>query len=700
MIRTSIKVFILLYACVQIPLSQGKNQASVTLLSEQTHITHGSKIWLGIKFDIPDNWHIYSQMPGSAGFPPQVEWNAPENFKIEPLLWPTPKLYWQGSLANYVYEKTVLLPFQLTVPHDLKADNSLITGNINWLECDESTCVPANGQVSITLKKGLPSPTAHQALFQRTLSTLPRPPNQRWDIQVSFQNHTYTLTVRDTTGKDNFQQDNIYFFGKADTIQPSLPQKKQILPNGFTLELPAQDAFPKKRLSGILKRSGTWFDDAPVAGLLIDIPVALYTPPAKPEEKTISPLSKWLALGFLGGLILNFMPCVFPIIGIKILSFVQQAQQRRIKIIQSGLLFTAGTLISFWILAGIVFFLKSKGTEVGWGFQLQKPVFVLAITYLVFAFGLSLNGVFEIGYSLTRVGNRLPHTQGAFHSFLSGVFATLLATPCAAPFLAPALGFALILEKTESFLIFTAIALGFSFPYLLLSLFPSALKWLPKPGAWMETFKQAMGFLLHATAVYLIWVLLGQIDSDAVLGILLSFVGLAMACWAYGHVVSKAPHVNRYMKIVVIFLWGGFCVIYLGIATLAPQKEAGITWETWSPSYVQTLQQEGRIIYVDFTARWCATCQINKRVYQDKKVIQAFRKAQVVALKADWTQKDARITQTLKEFGRAAVPFNLFYTPEGNTFVLPEILTSNKVLEALRKAENNAPSAIQENALP
>ena len=689
-------LIVLLFACLPCPsFAQEKNHSQIKLLCEQTGLQAGREVWMALEFKVKEGWHIYSSPSGEAGYPPRVDWNLPDGFKAGDFAWPTPRLYQQGPIANYVYEGQVWIPFKLTVPSNFKVgDLATLKGTVHWLECDESTCLPAESTVELTLQgKAKRQGSIYAKKLQSLLSSLPRPIDSSWKIQAFAKDKYYYLSIQNTQGKPPSLEEQLYFFSAKNSIDPATSQKIQAQEDLWLLKLRGHPdkPFPQKYLSGILKRSGSWFEDAKVSGLSIaKLSVSDKVPPSLLFQKNYSALGKWLFLGFIGGLILNLMPCVFPIIGIKILGFMEQAGQQRFKIIQSGLLFTLGVLISFWTLAGILLLLRSKGSDIGWGFQLQNSVFVLVLAYIIFAFALSLSGVFEVGYRLTTLGNRLRNTQGALHSFSSGMLATVLATPCAAPFLAPTLGLALAAEGKDSVGIFTAIALGFAAPYLLLSCFPSALKWLPKPGAWMENFKNIMAFPLYATAAYLMWILAGQVESDAALKIFLSLVGLALGCWLYGKTVAQKSSKRKKFKLAATFLWLGFVLLQLGIGSLKTDKE-GLLWETWSPEYVTQLQKEGRIVYVDFTARWCATCQINKRVYKNKALLQAFRKVKVVPLKADWTEKDERITQTLKSFGRAAVPFNVFYAPSGKTVILPELLTGRNVAEALREVLEKKP---------
>jgi thiol:disulfide interchange protein len=389
-----------------------------------------------------------------------------------------------------------------------------------------------------------------------------------------------------------------------------------------------------------------------------------------------------LAVG--GGLILNMMPCVFPVLGIKVLGFVEQAGSDRRKVLSHGIVFTVGVLMSFWALAAVLAFLRAGGTQLGWGFQLQSPAFVFGLAALVLLFALNLSGVFEFGMRATGLGSAAQMKGGYAGSFFSGVLATVVATPCSAPFLAPALGAALALPVGESFAVFTAIALGLAAPYLLLTMFPGALRLLPQPGLWMETFKQAMAFPLYATVGCLVWVLAGQADENALLMALLGLTAIAMGAWAFGrfNAPGSAPTRARLGAI------GGAMLLVIGAQMGWPRTVAATdaVWEPWSTERVEQLVAEGRPIYVDFTARWCATCQTNKKVvFGSDEVRRYFKAHRVATLKGDWTNSDPRITAALAAWTRAAVPFNLVYRlQERKPRVLPEILTPAIVLAAFK----------------
>ncbi len=497
---------------------------------------------------------------------------------------------------------------------------------------------------------------------------------------------------------DHVPQD-LHFFADDNLVGYDLPQTVSSDGQGgfvLTLKIAADADANAAELRGVLAAKNGWRADGSLPALRVESPFVTDEITAAGLETTTpaatTGLAGTLALAFIGGLILNLMPCVFPVLGIKILGFVNQAGSDQRKVVMHGITFTLGVLLSFWALAGALAILRAGGDQLGWGFQLQSAGFVFALTVLLLVFALNMSGVFEFGLGATGVGAGLQMKDGYAGSFFTGVLATVVATPCSAPFLAPALGAALALPTTESFVIFTAIALGLSAPYLLLSLFPAAIKVLPRPGAWMETFKQFMAFPLYATVGYLVWVLAGQVSEPAFLITLFSLVLIALAAWFYGRWNAPGATAGRARfglasgaVLLVAGLWLGWPA---APAQAATEGETGytLTWEDWSPAAVEKYQAEGRTIYVDFTARWCFTCQTNKAaVFGSAEVLRYFAEHNIVALKADWTNKDPRITAELAKYQRSAIPFNLIWLP-GHTepIILPELLTPGIVLGALK----------------
>lgn len=396
-------------------------------------------------------------------------------------------------------------------------------------------------------------------------------------------------------------------------------------------------------------------------------------------------IAYFLFLAFLGGIILNIMPCVFPVLAIKLTGVVHQAHDDKRKLMWHGLAYTLGVLVSLWIMASVLLTLRAAGSSLGWGFQLQSPWFVYVVVLVMVVFGLNMAGLFEIGTSVIGAGGELTAKSGLTGSFFSGLFATVVATPCTAPLLANALPVAFSLPAAGALGFFTVIGLGLAAPYLLLTLNPALLKKLPRPGAWMESFKQAMSFPMLAAAGYFAWVLMALISEESQRDLLIGLVVIAMALWIYGRwcVISKPAPVRRRA------LFATVAVLALGVWLSIPRNED--LWKKWSPDLVKILRDEKKPVYVDFTARWCATCQVNHRVYSDKSLREEIRKRGIVMLKADWTAYDPVITNTLeKEFHEQAVPVNVLYIPgREKPLVLPKLLTVDNMKAAFAELDKS-----------
>lgn len=661
-----------------------------SLVAADTSIQPGKSITLALRLVHDPHWHTYWQNPGT-GLPTSINWTLPPGWQASPIQWPAPIVLKdkQGNVVGNGYEGDILLPITLTAPADAKPGTAAeLRAAVDWLEC-EAICVPGSAKLTLSLavraEPPQPDPTWGEKI-RATLAELPHA-NAPWQVAASRAGKTLTLTVTPANEAATARHTpaNLHFFSFDDSVAYDQPQTaKPDGRGGFILTVPlAADASANSstnasasapaKLAGVLTSDNGWLPGNKLRGLAVSAPFTKAATPFSLRE-----LASTLLLAFVGGLILNLMPCVFPVLGLKILGFVNQAGHERKRIVAHGLVFTLGVLLSFWALAGALALLRAGGSELGWGFQLQEPGFVFALAALLLVFALNMSGVFEFGLGATAVGSDLQQKSGYSGSFFTGVLATVVATPCSAPFLAPALGAALAVSTIESFAIFTAIAIGLSLPYLLLSLFPAAIKILPRPGAWMETFKQFMAFPLYATVGWLVWVLSGQVPDDA-LNAILGLVLIALGVWLYGryHAPGAKPARVRFGLAALVAL------LVAGTAFGWP-RPSKIEWQPWSPELVTKLRAENRPIYVDFTAKWCFTCQTNKKVvFGSSEVLRYFADHKVATLRADWTNRDPQITAELARFGRSAVPFNLVYLPnKPEPLVLPELLRPATVLDA------------------
>ncbi|MFT3992655.1 MAG: protein-disulfide reductase DsbD family protein, partial [Luteolibacter sp.] len=650
----------------------GKRGSQAELVSETTSITPGQPFTVALKLTHPANWHSYYQNSGGVEQAPAIQWVLPGGFTAGPVQWPIPVVKDGLGGKSFIYAGSPVFLIEITPPASLSAETPVtLTANATWQICEHS-CINENKSISLTLPVSSETmlDPAHTELFAKARQDLPQPPKD-WKIHAVSEDDHVTLGL---------------------TLPEDLPftaENRDFIPDQpFLRALSDGGSLVKKGGSWTLtlQRRKTDFLDQPISqgnqisGILTG-PTAYRLPEtpllAPSRVVTAAPESgkffNVLYSMFLGGLILNLMPCVFPVIGLKIMGFVQQSGQDRKKIVLHGLLFTIGVLVSFTVLSGILFFVReaaSHGGELrGWGYQLQIPWVVLSLMLLMFLLGLNMYGVFEIGTAATSIGGSLQSKQGLSGSFFSGILATVVATPCSAPFLGAAIGAAFGFPATQFFAAFTAMALGLSTPYLVLSMFPKLVDFLPRPGDWMESFKQAMSFLLFATAGYLLWVYAGQIGLENLLPPIFGLSAIAIAAWIYGR--WNLPHRSGKARISAIALALLFAISGLYLAK--PPAPSKLTWEPWSEERVSQLLGENKPVYIDFTAQWCATCQLNKKRAYSPEVIRLIKDKRIVTLKADKTNPDPAIEAALRKLDRTAIPVNVLIVPGKPPIITPEL---------------------------
>jgi thiol:disulfide interchange protein DsbD len=690
--------FLILVLVALCPLaSVARAQVEASLVTLKNTFLADAPVVVGLRLTHAPHWHTYWREPGT-GLPTTLAWDLPPGWTASPIQWPTPHRVYDTAknLSGNGYEGVIYLPVTLTPPRGLAAGTPVtLRAKAEWLMCKD-VCVPGSADVSITLTPAAPgaiiaanvTDSAEGEALLKTLADLPRPPPA--ELIVSASRLEASKIIRLNYNSTAAPVGEPWFFAADAAIAYDQAQPRAAAsPETTVIDLTVSDyAIPAPtRLQGVLT-----FASGPAYTL--DLPAEIPAAAASGNSSSgmgnsaaggaDSPLAPLLFLAFVGGLILNLMPCVFPVLGLKVIGFVQQAGSDRKKVTAHGLTFTAGVLLSFWVLAAVLAALRASGEKLGWGFQLQNPAFVFIMAAVVLAFALNLSGVFEFALRATALGGGLQQKQGLAGSFFTGVLATVVATPCSAPFLAPALGAALSLPALPSFAVFTAIGLGLSMPYLVLAAFPSALRILPRPGMWMETLKHGMAFLLYGAAGLMLWILAGQLDADGLLTAVLALTSLAFALWLYGHATAPSAKPRR-VTLTVSLALAAAAFVYGWPREKAPDA---IVWEPWSAERVADLRAEGRPIYVDFTARWCFTCQTNKKAIFNGpgsgEVLKTFRDRKVATLRGDWTNGDPLITAELARFKRAAVPFNLVYLPgAAEPKVLPELLTPGIVLDAL-----------------
>lgn len=663
-----------------------ENEAStprvqVKLLSDFSNWQPGQEQNLALHFKIIPNWHTYWINPGDSGEPLKVKWESSiAGVQFSALKFPTPEPIPVGPLMNYGYSGEVTYLSSMTLPISADPDQELvIRGKLRWLVCEEE-CIPETAELSLTLPPaGTAGPKTSDAaaLIARAKTQLP----QSWPggaIYWKNQGQKLLLEMDWKASSPPDLKDAHFFPRQAGWIAHAAPQGIHFSKNKIQLGLtpePSQDQ-NIQQISGVI--------------LLGD---QSYEIRAGQQSQGVN-WAWFLALAFLGGLILNLMPCVFPVLSLKILHWVYQAQEKPGALRQQGWAYTAGVLVTFWALSLILLILRWTGRAVGWGFQFQSPIFNLVLAWLFFLMALALLGALPLSLPGSSKFLSQANKGGIRGAFLTGIVATIAATPCMAPLVGSTLGLALTQVSGFGVALLTAIALGLALPSLLLSYFPQLLKKLPKPGPWMQTLEQVLAFPLLATVIWLYWVL----DQQTGPGLTLPFWGgilfIALGVWWLGRLkstegLSWGTFFKRLPPYALILGSMAWSIIQLpnpnqASSALSTPREGSLDWQKFSASTLEGLRSEGLPIFVNFTAAWCVTCQVNDRlVFRHPEVIKKFAEAGVVSLKADWTHPDPEISAALNEFGRQGVPLYVFYDKKGNYRLLPELLTPGLLIEAI-----------------
>jgi thiol:disulfide interchange protein DsbD len=680
----------------------------------------------GLYFKLEPGWHIYWMNPGDAGEPPHIQWTLPKGITAAPMQFPTPKRLPLGPLMDYGYEDEVLFPFKLVADKTVKTGSVVLHAKVDWLVC-RGSCIPGKAELETSLRVLPEEPMvvivspSDAALFKRLGNALPKPLPTTAKARFQPTQEGFRLSVE--TGQR--ETEAAFFPEDQDILDNPAPQKLTSTATGFILDLKkdANLTANPAQLRGVLELSGgRAYEIAALPGGKTATPAGLGAPieqqasgpkgladsgasitgakaPAYHASGSASASGFWhllfriSGLAFLGGLLLNLMPCVFPVLFLKGLALVNSGSEERHKLRAHGIVYTAGILVSFWALVAVLLGLRAAGATLGWGFQFQSPVFLCLMAGLLFFLGLSLAGQFEIGLTLTGAGDSLASKHGYTGSFFTGVLAVVVATPCTAPFMGAAVGYALAQPATVTFAVFTALALGLATPYMALTLHPAWTRLLPKPGVWMEILRQAISVPIFITVIWLAWVLAQAYGAGVLATLLGGFLMLAVAGWFLGRWPAQrwATVVAGLILVAVIAL----CAIAPGKLVVASENlttpEAHGAWQPWSAEAVSRYQAQGRPVFVDFTASWCLSCQVNERVALDQpEVMQAFKDGNVALLKADWTRHDEAITQSLTALGRSGVPAYALYAPaQSQPQLLPEVLTPGIVTNAL----SNLPKA-------
>src|SRR5215813_4182848 len=679
---------------------QGKELVKAELLADTSAIVPGKPFTVGVLLRMAPGWHTYWKFSGDAGLPTELKWKLPAGWKIGDIQWPIPlKTVDPGDIETYGYENEVLLMQEIMPPSKLDDSSVTLSTEASWLVC-EKICIPGGATLKLDLPVASTSEPANTDVFARYRHLLPQnfpgPNVARADWSRAGSDLRLKITS-DTLAK--LPAVDFFPLPEQETIvgHPSVQSRNN---NEIVFRIPLESA-PKdlSSMAGLVVFAQQQNGEDRGAWQITSAPAVSATRP--PPARGIF---TFLLFGFLGGLILNIIQCVLPVISLKIFGFVQQAGQSRQKILRSGIAFTAGIFVWFIALGVLLIALKGAGRDVTWGgFQFTNPYFVLVLSVIVLVFALSLFGVFEISLpqSVTRSLLSTSERKDLLGSFAQGVFATVLATPCTAPFLGTALGFAFTQSPAIILAMFVAIAAGMSAPYLLLSAQPAWLRFLPRPGPWMLYVKQFMGFLLLATLLFLLYVLGAQRGLEGAIWASCFLLVISVACWMKGaFAVPTASAAKRTLVLVLMLLLvAGSCLYFIGekfqstkIASTDSQLRGD--WQPFTPERLQAEMDQGRTVFVDFTAAWCLTCKFNEAsVLEAQDVREAFKRHGIVKLKADWTNGDPVITKLLKQFGRPGVPLYVLYPAKNEEpIVFPEVLTKGMVLEKLESVASKVAS--------
>jgi thiol:disulfide interchange protein DsbD len=720
------------------PASVATDNVKARLISEVSSISPGQAFWVALDLDIRDGWHTYWRNPGDSGQATALQWTLPPGFSAGEIQWATPHRFELPPLVNFGYAKHAVHLVRIEVPQDLAPGTTArLETKASWLVCAD-LCIPENAALGLSLPVVAGPPAldpGHAALFASARSDLPveapAPTN------AAVQGGKLMLTLGPGWGTTLQQIKTLSFFPFEDgAIEYAAPQI--LTRNGDSLQLTVKAGY-QPPTSGAVRgllvatlQDGATVSTVPLrieavlpggGGATLTAPryaaaaaVGAAAPPTR-DAAAAAPRSELglaavLALAVLGGLILNLMPCVFPVLSIKAIGLVEQARKHPAAVRAKGVVFAAGVITSLLALAGVLLMLRAGGEQIGWGFQLQSPLFVTLMIYLLLAVGLNLSGVFEIGGGLAGLGDGLTQGDSYHAAFFTGVLTTLVATPCTAPFMAAAVGWALTQPPLVALSIFAALGAGLSLPYLLLCFAPWLRRALPKPGAWMDTLKQLFAFPMYASAAWLLWVLAQQTAAIGLAAALAGAVLIGLAAWAYQRSKTSRARPSRWASLVTAAAALGVALAlplqfaHAPPTPLAAARSAGGAdaegWQAYDPVRLEQLRAAGQPVLVNFTASWCLTCLVNERnAFADASVQEIFRGKGVTLMKGDWTNRDPAITKALAAFGRAGVPLYVVYNAQaGSTapIVLPQLLSVAIVREVFAgKADRVAANSIPRN---
>jgi thiol:disulfide interchange protein DsbD len=672
------------------------------LVSEASEVKAGEPFWVGLHFTIRPKWHTYWKNPGDSGLPTEINWKLPAGAKADPIVWPAPAFFDIGGVINYGYHDDVVLLTKITPPADA-AGPLVLNADANWLVC-EDVCIPEEGKFSLSLPVGpaaKPGDADARALFDKARRSVPT--ESPWPARFGLSKAGDPTLVVDAKGlKADTIRDAYFFPAEWGPVANMAKQSVSVTADGIRIPLKKGDvkaAAPQQIAGTLVLTEKTDGGEQRQAFDLVarnDPAVAASAPLMATGGDSLS-LVQALLFALLGGLILNLMPCVFPVLAMKAAAFARLAGHERSVMRRDGLAYTAGILVTFGAMAAAVVAIRASLGDVNWGFQFQSPIFSLLVAYLFFVIGLNLAGVFEIAGSFAGVGQSLTAKGGTTGAFFTGVLAVVVATPCTAPFMAAALGFALSQPAPQTVAVLLAMGLGLALPYLALSMTPALQRLMPRPGRWMDRLRQFLAFPMFASAVWMIWVLTQQTGPDGVIYALGGMVLIAFAIWLMrtSSAMGSAGTIGSWLRrgaaaVAVLLAFAAVLKLEDGPAAASSNGPSqGVSfegWERFSRDRMTQAAAAGKPVFVDFSAAWCITCLVNERVALETPAVRkAFEQTGTVKLKGDWTNRDPEITGLLKELGRAGVPLYLYWAPGApSPKILPQVLTEASVIAELQ----------------
>jgi thiol:disulfide interchange protein/DsbC/DsbD-like thiol-disulfide interchange protein len=686
-----------------------------TLVSEFDAITPGQPLHVGVLLEPREGWHTYWENPGDAGMATELIWSLPEGFAAGNIDWPAPHRVLEGPLVTFSYTGNIFLPTTITVPAALDATGRhTLRVLARWLVCKE-VCIPESAELEITLPVTIAAatPTPAAALFTQHRANAVKP--LATTASYTTRNTEIMLYIPLSALGKNDIQNAIFFPRQSDVVNYTAPSSFKVEGDNLLITMGLKDKVPSKELSGVLTVTSSNGQDShfdvklsPSDGA--PAPAKPSTPatdnPANPASNNTSnnlnstsntdlgtnsgSLLLYFGLAVMGGLILNLMPCVLPVLSLKALAIAKKAGESPAAVRKLGLAYTAGVLYSFAIIALLLIVLRNSGEAIGWGYQMQSPAFVGFLIYLLFLVGLNLSGLFEMPVLFGNVSMRANDTTVS-GSFFTGVLATAVATPCTAPFMASAVGAALTMPTLQALLIFEGLGLGLALPFLLISYFPSLLKLLPKPGAWMEAFKQFLAFPMYGSVIWLMWVLTLQTSAGGMAIALSGMLAIVLIIWLRScfNRESRIATVAALIAYILVFASSLIALERIEAARLMPAAHMsnGPQEVAYSKEKLAELRSAGKPVFVDATAAWCITCQVNAKVaIHTEKTMQLFRDKGVTLMIADWTRRNPDITELLSSFGHKGVPLYIYYPPKGGEpVILPQLLSEDIISGVINK---------------